>query len=122
MVPVPARTHELGKLLGAIGVEHRDPLRRLFVEVSPDQAAEWREVSAYQYADWSLDRLVPMTHHMARTSIAVSGYAAEHFPGTVAARLIHKVAALASQTLGGWDLTAEDPYEIAGQPPPPEPR
>ena len=116
----PARTHDLDELLGALTDTQRDHLRSLFVEVTAKAASEWREAGAYAYADWSLDRLVPHAYQMARTSIAVSRYAADLLPGTDAARLIHKVAATAEGTLDGWDLTAGDPYDMVGQPPPPE--
>ena len=115
----PARTHDLGNLLGALSVEQRDHLRGMFVEVTPEMASKWREAGAYEYADWSLDTLVPHAYYMARTSIAVSRYAADRLAGSEAGRLIHKVAREAEAGLDGWDLTAGDPYDMAGQPPPP---
>ena len=116
----PARTHDLNELLGALPAAQRDHLRGMFVEVTPEQASKWREAGAYEYADWSLDRLVPHACHMARTSIAVSRYAADYLPDTEVARHIHKVAARAEERLDRWDLTAADPYEMVEQPPPPE--
>lgn len=115
----PARIHDLDELLGALPVAQRDHLRGMFVEVTPEIASKWREAGAYEYADWSLKTLVPHAFRMARTSIAVSRYAADRLPDTEVARLIHKVADSAEGTLDGWDLTAADPYDMTGQPPPP---
>ena len=115
----PARTHDRGNLLGALPVEQRDHLRGMFVEVTPEMASKWREAGSYEYADWSLDTLVPHAYYMARTSIVVSRYAADRLAGSEAGRLIHKVAREAEAGLDGWDLTAGDPYDMAGQPPPP---
>ena len=117
----PARTHDLGNLLGALPVEQRDHLRGMFVEVTPEMASKWREAGAYEYADWSLDILVPHAYYMARTSIVVSRYAADRLAGSEAGRLIHKVAREAEGRLDGWDLTAGDHYEMVDQPPPPDP-
>ena len=117
----PARTHDLHKLLGTLPAAQREHLRGMFVEVSPEQASGWREAGAYEYADWSLDFLVPHTYHMARTGIAVSCYVADRLRHSEPARLIHKVAVEAGCRLDEWDLTAHDPYDIVGQPPPPEP-
>ena len=117
----PARTHNLDQLLSAIPAGPRNRIRKLFVETTPEQATKWREAGAYEYADWSLETLVPHTYHMARTGIAVSRYAADLLSGAEAARLIHKVAVKAAEMLDGWDLTAGDPYDMVGQSPPPEP-
>ncbi len=117
----PARTHELHKLLGALPVAQRDHLRGMFVEVTPEQASGWREAGTYEYDDWSLDVLVPHTYHMARTGIAVSRYVADRLRHAEPARLVHKVAVEAGGRLDEWDLTADDPYDMVGQPPPPEP-
>ena len=76
----PARTHDLDRLLGALPESRQEQLRGFFVEVTPKMASRWREVGAYECADRSLDRLVPHAHHMARTTIAVSRYAARRFP------------------------------------------
>ncbi len=117
----PARTHDLHKLLGALPVAQRDHLRGMFVGVTPEQASGWREAGTYEYDDWSLDVLVPHTYHMARTGIAVSCYVADRLRRSEPARLIHKVAVEAGGRLDEWDLTADDPYDMVGQPPPPEP-
>ena len=117
----PARTHDLDRLLGTLPAGPRDRLRRMFVEVTPRQASAWREAGAYEYADRLLERLVPHAYQMARTGIAVSRYTADRFPQSEAARLIHKVARAAEETLETWDLSAADPFEIANLPPPPEP-
>ena len=117
----PARTHDLDELLRSLSAARRDHLRGMFVEVTPEQGSEWREAGAYEYADWSLERLVPHAYHMARTSIAVSRYAADRLSDTEVARHIHKSAAGAEGRLDRWDLTAGDPYEMVGQPPPSEP-
>ncbi len=116
----PARTHDLDELLSALPAAQRDHVRGMFVEVSPEQASKWREAGAYEYADWSLDYLVPHAYHMAGAGIAVSRYAADLLSGVEAARLINKVAVRAEDVLDGWDLSAEDPFEVVGQPPPPE--
>lgn len=116
----PARTHNLDQLLGALPAGPRDQLRRLFVEITPKQASKWREAGAYEYADWSLERLVPHAYHMARTSIGLARHAADLLSGVEAARLINKVALSAEDMLDGWDLSTEDPFEMVGQPPPPE--
>lgn len=79
-----------------------------------------REAAAYEHTDWSLESLVARAYHMARAGAAVSRYAADCFPDTEAARLIHKAAARVEAALDGWDLTAEDAFDMAGQPPPPE--
>ena len=116
----PARTHDLDELLMGLPAAQRDHLREMFVEVLPEQASEWREAGAYEYADWSLERLVPHAYHMARTSIAVSRYAADRLSDTEVARHMHKVAERAEERLDRWDLTAGDPYEMVDQPAPPE--
>ena len=72
----PARTHDIATLLGALPRERRDHLTAMFADVTPGQASEWREAGAYEYSDWSLDRLVPHAYHMARISIAISRHAA----------------------------------------------
>ena len=118
----PARTHDLDELLAALPTAQRDHLRSMFVEVTPKTVSKWREAGAYEYADWSLDALVPHAYHIARTSIAVSRYAADRLRQSEAARLIHKVALEAEGRLDRWDLTADDPYDMVGQPPPPEVR
>ena len=92
----------------------------MFVEVTPVQASEWREAGAYEYADWSLECLVPHAYHMARTSVAVSRYAADRLPRSEAAHLIHKATLEVEGRLDRWDPTADDPYDMAGQPPPPQ--
>ena len=117
----PARTHHLETLLGALPAARRDHLRGMFVEVTTAQASEWREAGAYEYADWSLDTLVPHAYYMARTGIAVSRYAAARLPRSEAARLILKAASEAEGRLDRWDLTATDPYQIINQPPLPKP-
>lgn len=116
----PARTHDLDRLLGGLPASRREELRGFFVEVTPKMASRWREAGAKEYADWSLDRLVPHTHHMARAGIAVSRYAAHRFPETDLARVIGKVASEIERMLDRWDLSADDPYEALGQSPPPE--
>ena len=116
----PARTHDLDELLSALPAAQRDHLRGMFVEVSPEQASKWREGGAYEHADWSLDRLVPHAYHMARTSIGLARYTTDLLSGTEVARLIDKVALSAEHMLDGWDLSGEDPFEVVGQPPPPE--
>ena len=115
----PARTHDLDRLLGTLPESRREQLRGMFVEVTPKMASRWREAGAYEYADWSLDRLVPHAHHMARAGIAVSRYAARRFPETDLARVIGKVASEIEGMLERWDLNADDPYEALGQSPPP---
>lgn len=117
----PVRTHHLQKLLGALPSAPRDHLQGMFVAITPKQASEWREAGAYEYADWSLESLVPHAYHMARTSVAVARYAADRLPDTEVARLIHKVAVAIEEALDRWDLTADDPFDTVGQPPPPEP-
>lgn len=116
----PARTHNLNELLSALPADQRDQIRRMFVEITPGEASGWREAGAYEYADWSLERLVPHAYHMARTSIAVSRYTADRLPHSEAARLVHKVARSAEETLETWDLSAADPFEMADLPPPPD--
>ena len=116
----PARTHDLDELLSPLPAAQRDHLRGMFVEVSPEQASKWREAGAYEYADWSLERLVPHAYHMARTSIGLARYVADLLSGTEPGRLINKVAARSEDMLDGWDLSAGDPFEVVGQPPPPE--
>ena len=115
----PARTHDLDRLLRALHANRQEQLSGLFGEVAPEMASEWREAGAYEYADWSLDRLVPHAHHMARTSIDVSRYAARRFPESDIARVIGKVTSEIERMLDRWDLSADDPYEALGQPPPP---
>lgn len=115
----PDRTHDLDRLLGALPASRQEQLSGFFVEVPPKMASRWREAGAYEYADWSLDRLVPHTHDMARTSIAVSRYTARRFPETEIARLIGKVTSEIETMLDRWDLNTDDPYEALGQSPPP---
>lgn len=117
----PARTHDLKHLLDALPVKHRDRLRAMFMEVKISQASKWREAGAYEYADWSLEELVPHAYHMTRTAVAVTRFAANRLAGSEAARLIHKASLEAEAGLDRWDLTAADPYEKLGQPPPPDP-
>ena len=116
----PARTHALGRLLGALPAARGDALRRMFVAITPEEASMWREAAAYEHTDWSLESLVARAYHMARAGAAVSRYAADCFPDTESARLIHKAAARVEAALDGWDLTAEDAFDMTGQPPPPE--
>ena len=116
----PARTHDLDELLSPLPAAQRDHLRGMFVDVSSEQASKWREAGAYEYADWSLERLVPHAYHMARTSIGLARYVADLLSGAEAGRLINKVAARSEDMLDGWDLSAGDPFEVVGQPPPPE--
>ena len=75
---------------------------------------------AYEHTDWSLESLAARAYRMARAGAAVSRYAADCFPDTEAARLIHKAAARVEAALDEWDLTAEDAFDMTGQPPPPE--
>ncbi|MCY4621733.1 MAG: nucleotidyltransferase domain-containing protein [bacterium] len=117
----PSRTHDLVRLLSTLRAADRGHVGSLFVNVTPEEASMWRQAGAYEYADWSLDRLVPDAYHMARTSIAVSRYTASCLPDSDVARLVHKTALEAQQRLDRWDPTAEDPYESIGQPPPPDP-
>ena len=117
----PARTHNIDKLLDALPAAQSGPLRSMFTEVSPEEASMWREAGAYEYADWSLESLVARAYRMARTAASLSRYAAARLPDAEAARLIHKSAAKAEAALDGWDLAAEDPFAMTGQPPPPEP-
>ena len=117
----PARTHELDKLLEALPASRRDPLRRMFVEITPEEASMWREAGAYEYVDWSLESLVIHAYRMARTAVAISRYAAGFLPETESARLVYKAAVTAAATLDGWDLTAGDPFDMTGQPPLPDP-
>lgn len=116
----PARTHDLGRLLGALPAARGDVLRRMFINITPEEASMWREAAAYEHTDWSLESLVARAYHMARAGAAVSRYAADCFPDTESARLIHKAAARVEAALDGWDLTAEDAFDMTGQPPPPE--
>lgn len=116
----PARTHDIARLLGALPGGRRDHLAAMFTDVTPEEASEWREAGAYEYSDWSLDRLVPHAYHMARISIAMSRYAADRLPDSEAARLVNKVAREAGRRLDRWDPGSDDPFDILGQPPPPE--
>ena len=77
---------------------------------------------AYEYADWSLESLVVRAYRMARPAAALSRYAADRLPDAESARLIHKSAAKAEAALDRWDLAAEDPFAMTGQPPPPDPK
>lgn len=115
-----ARTHDLDRLLGALPAGPKDQLRGLFVEISPEQASNWREAGAYEYVDWSLENLVPHAYHMVRTGIGLTRYAADLLSGAEAARFVCKVAVRAEDRLDRWDLSADDPYDMVGQPPPPE--
>lgn len=115
----PARTHDLNRLLGGLPAGGRDQISGFFVEVAPKMASKWREAGAYEYADWSLDRLVPHAYYMACTSIAVSRYVAHRLPETDSARVIGKVTSEIERMLDRWDLAADDPYEVLGQSPPP---
>lgn len=115
----PSRTHDLVRLLGSLRPADRAQVTDLFVNVTPEEASMWRQAGAYEYADWTLDRLVPEAYHMARTSIAVSRYAGSRLPELDVARLVDKTALESQKRLDSWDLTAEDPYESIGQPPPP---
>lgn len=117
----PARTHDLARLLGTLRAADSAHVRKLFVNVTPEEASMWRQAGAYEYADWGLGHLVPEAYRMARTSIAVSRYAASRLPGLDIARLVNKTALESRKRLDLWDLTAEDPYESIGQPPPPHP-
>ena len=116
----PARTHDLDKLLNTLPTNRRTSVRNLFVSVEPEEASMWREAGAYEYADWSLSRLVPDTYYMATTSIAVARYAAARLSHSEVARLIHKVVDRLEKRLERWDITADDPYEMIDQPSPPD--
>lgn len=41
----PARTHDLGRLLGALPAARGDVLRRMFVDITPEEASMWREAA-----------------------------------------------------------------------------
>ena len=116
----PARTHDLVKLLSTLPSDRRTDVRSLFTSVVPEEASMWREAGAYEYADWSLSRLVPDTYHMAVTSIAVARYAAARLSHSEVARLINKAADRLKKSLERWDITADDPYEMIDQPSPPD--
>ena len=116
----PIRTHDLVKLLETLPSDKRAEVRSLFISVAPEEASMWREAGAYEYADWSLSRLVPDTYHMATTSIAVARYAAARLSHSEVTRLIHKVVDRLEKRLERWDITADDPYEMIDQPSPPD--
>ena len=118
----PARTHDINKLLDALPAAQSGPLRGMFTQVTPEEASMRRATGAYEYADWSLESLVVRAHRMARTAAALSRYAADRLPDAESARLIHKSAAKAEAALDRWDLSAEDPFAMTGQPPPPDPK
>lgn len=89
------------------------------MRLRPQRPLKWRVASSYQYARYSLGSIVPHAYHMARTSLELSRYAAGFLPDSDPAKLIHMVAGWAGKALDGWNLTAEEPYEVAGQPFPP---
>ena len=116
----PARTHNLDELLDVLARPHRKRIRRMFKEITPVEASQWRVVSSYQYAKYSLARIVPHAYHMARASIELSRYAAGHLPDSEPANRIRTAAGWAEATLDGWDPEAEELYAVTGQPFPTE--
>ena len=116
----PARTHNLDELIVVLAQPHRKRIRRMFHEITPAEASQWRVVSSYQYAKYSLARIVPHAYHMARVGIEMSRYAADHLPDSEPADRILTVAGWAESTLDGWHPEAEAPYAVTGQPFPTE--
>ncbi len=116
----PARTHDLGRLLGSLPVGERDSLREHFMDVTPATASRWREAGAYESSERPLDEMVIHAYHMVRTCIKLSRHAANRFADSEAARVMGKVSAEIERKVDSWNLEGEDPYKVLGQSPPPE--